>query len=71
MLIGDGVQGIVQGRLARDDFVVDDGADGYVDNGQDDWGQDDRHSSEDEAPPRRKCAPSPPDVHASTLIHPC
>ena len=29
---------IVKGRLQRDDFVVDDGAEGYVDNGMDEWG---------------------------------
>lgn len=28
---------IVKGRLAKDDFVVDDGVDGYNDNGMDDW----------------------------------
>lgn len=28
---------IVKGRLQRDDFVVDDGAEGYIDNGMDDW----------------------------------
>ena len=28
---------IVKGRLAKDDFVVDDGIDGYNDNGMDDW----------------------------------
>ena len=28
---------IVKGRLQRDDFVVDDGAEGYVDDGMDDW----------------------------------
>lgn len=29
---------IVKGRLAKDDFVVDDGIEGYMDNGMDDWG---------------------------------
>lgn len=28
---------IVKGRLQRDDFVVDDGIDGYADNGMDEW----------------------------------
>ena len=28
---------IVKGRLAKDDFVVDDGVGGYNDNGMDDW----------------------------------
>ncbi|THV05329.1 DNA polymerase alpha catalytic subunit [Dendrothele bispora CBS 962.96] len=41
---------IVKGRLQRDDFVVDDGVEGYMDNGMDDWaGGDEEHSaSEDE-----------------------
>jgi DNA polymerase alpha subunit A len=46
----------VKGRLARDDFVVDDGAEGYVDNGQDDWGQDDGYPSDEDEPARRKRA---------------
>lgn len=33
----DQYKSIVKGRLQRDDFVVDDGAEGYVDNGMDDW----------------------------------
>lgn len=40
---------IVKGRLQRDDFVVDDGAGGYVDNGMDDWtGGNEKDESEDE-----------------------
>jgi DNA polymerase alpha subunit A len=35
---------IVKGRLAKDDFVEDDGIAGYMDNGMDDWG----HESTDE-----------------------
>jgi DNA polymerase alpha subunit A len=27
----------VKGRLQKDDFVVDDGVGGYMDNGMDDW----------------------------------
>jgi DNA polymerase alpha subunit A len=45
----------VKGRLAQDDFVVDDGAEGYVDNGQDDWGEDERYSSDEEKTSKRKC----------------
>ena len=30
----------MKGRLQRDDFIVDDGVDGYADNGMDDWGND-------------------------------
>ncbi|KAF9482567.1 DNA polymerase alpha catalytic subunit [Pholiota conissans] len=41
---------IVKGRLQRDDFVVDDGAGGYVDNGMDDWtgGEEGYEESEEE-----------------------
>lgn len=31
---------VVRDRLNQDDFVVDDGGEGYVDNGMDDWGQE-------------------------------
>ncbi|KAH7885786.1 hypothetical protein F5I97DRAFT_1936758 [Phlebopus sp. FC_14] len=33
----DQYKAIVRGRLQRDDFVVDDGVAGYMDNGMDDW----------------------------------
>jgi DNA polymerase alpha subunit A len=33
----DQYKSIVRGRLQKDDFVVDDGASGYMDNGMDDW----------------------------------
>ena len=40
---------IVRGRLAKDDFVVDDGVHGYMDNGMDDFEEDqDRYMSEDD-----------------------
>lgn len=40
---------IVKGRLQRDDFVVDDGVGGYMDNGMDDWtGQADADEEDDE-----------------------
>ncbi|KIK93692.1 hypothetical protein PAXRUDRAFT_12489 [Paxillus rubicundulus Ve08.2h10] len=40
---------IVKGRLQKDDFVVDDGVSGYMDNGMDDWtGQDDAHEEDEE-----------------------
>ncbi|KDQ50145.1 hypothetical protein JAAARDRAFT_74363 [Jaapia argillacea MUCL 33604] len=46
----DQYKSIVRGRLARDDFVVDDGIGGYNDNGMDDWseGQDEEQDSEEE-----------------------
>lgn len=59
---------IVKGRLAKDDFVEDDGIDGYNDNGMDDWdeqnemvdsGEDDYRSA--------KCAPPP--YPTLTFIH--
>jgi DNA polymerase alpha subunit A len=33
----DQYKSIVKGRLQKDDFVVDDGVGGYMDNGMDDW----------------------------------
>lgn len=40
---------IVKGRLQKDDFVVDDGVGGYMDNGMDDWtGQDDADEEDDD-----------------------
>lgn len=48
-------QTVVRGRQAQDDFIVDDGADGYVDNGMDDWGEDEQYDSEEEDK-RRTCA---------------
>lgn len=49
---------IVKGRLQRDDFVVDDGIAGYMDNGMDDWtGQDDadEEDEEDDLRSRKSC----------------
>ena len=47
---------IVKGRLARDDFVVDDGIGGYVDTGVDDFEEaEDVEEDEDEERPRNKC----------------
>ena len=39
---------IVKGRLAKDDFVVDDGIGGYNDNGMDDWNEQDQAVDSDE-----------------------
>ncbi|KAG8857126.1 DNA-directed DNA polymerase alpha catalytic subunit pol1 [Serendipita sp. 411] len=44
---------IVRSRLQQDDFVEDDGVDGYADNGMDDFG-DAMEDSEDEKRPQRK-----------------
>lgn len=39
---------IVKGRLAKDDFVVDDGVGGYNDNGMDDWDEPNEAIDSDE-----------------------
>lgn len=39
---------IVKGRLAKDDFVVDDGISGYNDDGMDDWNEQDQAVDSDE-----------------------
>lgn len=46
----------MKGRLQRDDFVDDDGADGYVDNGMDDWeaNEPEYEASEDESEKRKR-----------------
>lgn len=45
---------IVRGRLAKDDFVVDDGVGGYTDNGMDDFEEHDAYAeSEDERKPSK------------------
>jgi DNA polymerase alpha subunit A len=54
----DQYKSIVKGRLAKDDFVVDDGIDGYMDNGMDDWGADDEeavHSDEELPKSKSNC----------------
>jgi DNA polymerase alpha subunit A len=51
---------IVKGRLAKDDFVVDDGIDGYNDNGMDDWDERNQTIDSDEDDYKSsKCAPLP------------
>lgn len=47
---------IVRGRLAKDDFVVDDGVEGYMDNGMDDWdeGEDGEEEYESETDRKKK-----------------
>ncbi|KAK0468553.1 DNA polymerase family B-domain-containing protein [Armillaria novae-zelandiae] len=39
---------IVKGHLQRDDFVVDDGVDGYMDNGMDDWAEEEAYDSDED-----------------------
>ncbi|KAH8832882.1 hypothetical protein DL96DRAFT_1583755 [Flagelloscypha sp. PMI_526] len=43
----DQYKSIVKGRLQRDDFVVDDGVDGYMDDGMDDWDERENYSDEE------------------------
>jgi hypothetical protein len=38
---GDQYKSVDRGRLKKDDFVVDDGATGYMDHGMDDFGERD------------------------------
>lgn len=38
----------MRGRLQKDDFVVDDGVGGYMDNGMDDFGDGDEAAESDE-----------------------
>ena len=45
----------MKGRLAKDDFIEDDGVGGYVDNGMDDFGQDDAYAGSEEDEPKSKC----------------
>ncbi|KXN86712.1 DNA polymerase alpha catalytic subunit [Leucoagaricus sp. SymC.cos] len=44
---------IVRNRLQKDDFVIDDGVEGYMDNGMDDW-MDDEEESEEEVRTTKK-----------------
>ncbi|KAI0255725.1 DNA polymerase alpha catalytic subunit [Lactifluus subvellereus] len=54
----DQYKSVVQGRLAKDDFVVDDGVGDYVDNGMDDWGNDDAQEDSEDEIAYRKAKPS-------------
>ena len=44
---------IVKGRLAKDDFVVDDGVEGYMDNGMDDFEEKEMRYESDEEDVKR------------------
>jgi DNA polymerase alpha subunit A len=50
----DQYKSIVKGRLQRDDFVVDDGAGGYMDNGMDDWTDGNEEDEEEDEEEIRK-----------------
>lgn len=45
---------IVKGRQQKDDFVIDDGVGGYMDNGMDDFGEDEVESEEEEVERSKK-----------------
>ena len=52
----DQYKSIVKGRLQRDDFIVDDGVEGYADNGMDDWENNGGvPESDEEVKPKGKC----------------
>lgn len=47
----------MRGRLQKDDFVVDDGVGGYMDNGMDDFGEGgEAMESDEDLDTRNKCA---------------
>ena len=47
----------MRGRLQKDDFVVDDGVGGYMDNGMDDFGEGDEEiESDEDIDTRKKCS---------------
>lgn len=46
---------IVRGRLAKDDFIEDDGVSGYTDNGMDDFGEAGDYADSEEDEPKAKC----------------
>lgn len=64
----DQYKSIVRGRLQEDDFVVDDGVSGYMDNGMDDWGHGDVDEEEEEEKSRstRKSKKKPRDPAAKS-----
>jgi DNA polymerase alpha subunit A len=46
---------IVRGRLAKDDFIVDDGVGGYTDNGMDDFEERNGYSESEDEKKTTKC----------------
>ncbi|OAX38875.1 hypothetical protein K503DRAFT_717476 [Rhizopogon vinicolor AM-OR11-026] len=76
----DQYKSIVRGRLQKDDFVVDDGVGGYMDNGMDDWTGAENDEEDDEyetkkkvkkgknAPSKPKAKPKEPPVVAKPSI---
>jgi DNA polymerase alpha subunit A len=50
----DQYKDIVRKRLDRDDFVVDDNGEGYVDDGREEWDEEGRYSDNESDDGRRK-----------------
>jgi DNA polymerase alpha subunit A len=44
----EGYKKLVRSRLDKDDFVVDDNGEGYVDDGREEWDQEESHDEESE-----------------------
>ena len=61
----DQYKSIVKGRLQKDDFIVDDGVDGYMDNGMDDWLEEREDDSEEEEENRKRKGKSEWNISAS------
>ncbi|TCD69077.1 DNA-directed DNA polymerase alpha catalytic subunit pol1 [Steccherinum ochraceum] len=62
---------IVRGRLAKDDFVVDDGVQGYTDNGVDDFEERDKEpDSEEEEDRKTKAKKTKADTKAKAKARP-
>ena len=59
----DDYKRIVKGRLQKDDFIEDDGVDGYMDNGMDDWGQGDEYASEEETKSKKSTSQALPGIY--------
>lgn len=59
---------IVRGRLAQDDFIVDDGVQGYADNGVDDFEAAEQEEESDEGVSKIKCKASAISLHMCTAL---
>ncbi|KAI0272419.1 hypothetical protein BC834DRAFT_921889 [Gloeopeniophorella convolvens] len=81
----DQYRSVVKGRLAKDDFVVDDGVGDYVDNGMDDWGAGEEEAydsgeeirgaakgkqSKDKPKAKAKTKPAPPPTTSISAYRP-
>lgn len=64
----DQYKSVVQGRLAKDDFVVDDGVGDYLDNGMDDWENDGAQDDSGDEAMYKTSTPTAP--HVTPVIYP-